>query len=471
MKAHMQPWLVIQGIERESSKNLKQALVEVEAMSGNDELFEGLMLALHPLTTFGVKQIPESTVSSSSTQLLPWDDFTHLAGELANRNLTGHAARDAIHDVMLQAGQEQWDDWMRRILMQDMKAGFTESTVNKAVKKAKTPHYNIPVFSCQLAEDSENHPKYMVGQKQVDIKLDGVRVLSILSQTDDVKQTSRNGRPMDNFPHIREQLEKFKEFLPSDFVVDAEVMSGKFQDLMKQVQRKSNVQTDDAVLHIFDILPLDEFLSGESKLTQAERNKFLNDYAEEHFQYESTPSFWELTFPNLSIVSSEIVGLGTDEGHARLMEINELALDGGYEGIMLKDVNATYKCKRSRDWLKLKPFIEIDLEIKSLYPGKPETKNEFRLGGFTCVGEYQLTKRFADMLDLNEGDTVEIEVDCGGGFSDKQRDEFWAEGENLHGFIVEVRADAPSKSDDKEAHSLRFPRFRRFRGFEAGEKI
>ena len=463
----MKPWLVIQELERENGKIFKQTTIEVEAFAKNDEFFEGLMLALHPLTTFGVKQIPESTVAASDSQEAAWDDFTFLASQLAARDITGHIARDAIHDMMLISGQEQWNDWFRRILMQDMKAGFSESTVNKAVEKAKTPQYNIPVFECQLAKDSENYPKYMTGKKQVDIKLDGVRVLSILSTNQPVKQTSRNGRQMDNFPHIREQLEQFKVHLSVDFVVDAEVMSGKFQDLMKQVQRKSNVETNDAVLHIFDILPLDEFLSGESKLTQIERNKFLNDYVEEYFGEEE----FALKFPNLSIVSSEIIDLDTDEGQKRLLEINELALDGGYEGIMLKDVNAIYKCKRTTAWLKLKPYIEIDLEIKSLYIGKPETKNENRLGGFTCVGEYELTKRFADMLGLTEGDIIPIEVDCGGGFSDKQRDEFWKEGEKLHGFIVEVRADAPSKSDDKENYSLRFPRWRRFRGFEVGEKI
>lgn len=473
--SNMKPWLVIQELERENGKIFKQTTIEVEAFAKNNQFFEGLMLALHPLTTFGVKQVPESTVASTDTQELPWSDFVALTDELIARNLTGHAARDAIHDMMLASGQEQWNDWLRRILIQDMRAGFSESTVNKAVEKAKTPQYNIPVFSCQLANDSENYPKLMKGKKQVDIKLDGVRVLSILPVAADVKQTSRNGRQMDNFPHIRAQLEKFKEFLPVDFVVDAEVMSGKFQDLMKQVQRQSNVQTDDAVLHIFDILPLDEFLAGESKLTQQERNEFLTDYAEKHFQHASTPEFWELAFPNLSIVASEIIDLDTDEGLARLDVINGLAIDGGYEGIMLKDVDAVYLCKRTRSWLKLKPYIELDLKIVSHYKGKVGSKNENKLGGFTMVGDYELTPRFAKEFGLPVGTIIPIEVNCGGGFSDKQRIEFDDEslggGSKLYGFIGEVRADCPSKSDSNENYSLRFPRFRRFRGFEAGEKI
>ena len=40
------------------------------------------------------------------------------------------------------------------------------------------------------------------------------------------------------------------------------------------------------------------------------------------------------------------------------------------------------------------------------------------------------------------------------------------------GQVVEVRADAITQNQDSEdAYSLRFPRFLRFRGFSAGEKI
>ena len=37
--------------------------------------------------------------------------------------------------------------------------------------------------------------------------------------------------------------------------------------------------------------------------------------------------------------------------------------------------------------------------------------------------------------------------------------------------LVEIRADAKTKSKDAVAFSLRFPRFKCFRGFKAGEKV
>jgi DNA ligase-1 len=65
-----------------------------------------------------------------------------------------------------------------------------------------------------------------------------------------------------------------------------------------------------------------------------------------------------------------------------------------------------------------------------------------------------------------------IKVNVGSGFSDSNRDAYWLAREQVLGQIVEVRADAATKSQDSETTwSLRFPRFLRFRGFEPGEKL
>ena len=63
-----------------------------------------------------------------------------------------------------------------------------------------------------------------------------------------------------------------------------------------------------------------------------------------------------------------------------------------------------------------------------------------------------------------------IQVNVGSGLSDSDRDDFWSRKDSLLGHIVEVKADAITQNQDG-TYSLRFPRFERFRGFEAGEKI
>jgi DNA ligase 1 len=44
----------------------------------------------------------------------------------------------------------------------------------------------------------------------------------------------------------------------------------------------------------------------------------------------------------------------------------EDAVAGGFEGIMIKSMDAPYECKRSDFWMKWKPTISVDLTIVGL---------------------------------------------------------------------------------------------------------
>ena len=54
--------------------------------------------------------------------------------------------------------------------------------------------------------------------------------------------------------------------------------------------------------------------------------------------------------------------------------------------------------------------------------------------------------------------------------SDENRKEFWENKKKVLGQLVEIRADAVTQSQEEEHFSLRFPRFKTFRGFSVGEK-
>ena len=74
---------------------------------GLDDFFEGIRMALDPLVTFGVKIVPEKEIEKSQNFL--WQDFRKLANKLIQRELTGHAARDAIITAMESATKEEWN--------------------------------------------------------------------------------------------------------------------------------------------------------------------------------------------------------------------------------------------------------------------------------------------------------------------------------------------------------------------------
>lgn len=425
----MKPWDFLVELENNNSRNFKESFIkDMESILGLEhEFFKGVKYALDPFITFGIKKVPESTMDG---KWLHWNEFEEFLDKLSSRELSGNAAIDEMNKLMSYATMDQWNNWYRRILIKDLRCGVSIKTVNTVI-----PNF-IPVFSCQLAHDSENHSKKMTGEKIIECKLDGVRVISILDKGK-VSMYSRNGKELTNFTKILEQLQIIaNKFFDMSFVLDGEVMSDSFQDLMKQVYRKEHVDTDDSVLYVFDYMPLELFKKGKCIDAQIVRIKTLE------YIYECVAS----NIPNIKRLDHVIVNLSTDDGKLKLKQINEKAIEFGYEGIMIKDIDAPYECKRSAAWLKLKPFISVSLPIVSVEEGSGKYKG--MLGNFICEGE-------------DSGKYVKVSV--GSGLTDAERKTFWDSRDKLIGDIVEIKADAFIKSDDNDYYSLRFPRFVCFR--------
>jgi len=437
-----QPQDIIARLESDNSRLAKEAILAEAMQEGLDEFFQGLKMALDKLYTFGVKQVPEKTEEGG--QGLSWENFLQLAEALYRRELTGHAARDAVKLAMDVATQAQWNSWYRRILIKDMRAGFGEKSVNSVAKKLKKPEYSVPVFEVMLAHDGANHEAKITGKKLVEPKLDGVRVLTVVDyESRTVAQYTRNGKELVNFPHIVKAFEDNMDNFARSYVFDGEVVSKSFQDLMTQVHRKSDVQAQDAKLMLFDIIPLVEFKRGESVMAQRRRTAFLKENFSKIFSDSGCIELVPQREFDLDVFTDEI----------EFRDYNKEMVEAGYEGIMIKDPNGKWEGKRSVAWLKQKPFIEVSLAVTAVEEGTG--RNEGRLGAFICEGE---------------DDGKRISVNVGSGLTDSQRKEFWADTESLIGQVVEVRADAVTQNQDG-SYSLRFPRFMRFRGFRAGEKI
>ena len=426
-----EPWEIIKELESDNSRLFKENIIENNL--NNIDFQEGLSMCLDPLVTFGVKQVPESDNDGNG---LKWDDFKNKANFLVEREKTGHAARDLIIDLLNSSKKNQWNNWYRRILIKDLRCGVSEKTVNNVAKRMGL-EYKVPIFSCMLAHDGAKHPKKIKGKCLVEYKYDGVRVIAIVKNG---KATlySRNGKIFHNFPHIENALSKTDY---NNIVFDGEIMSDDFQALMKQVYRKSGAKTDDAYLALFDIIPLKEFNDGKSKLTSVERKKELNKLSN---------SFEDV----IKLVSYEIINFDENDGEEIFLNMNKEALEKGFEGLMIKPNDNFYECKRSHAWLKIKPFIEVTLKIIDIQEGSG--KHSGKLGAFHVEGE-------------DDGKFFSLSV--GSGLTDDEREKFWLSKDKLIGRLIEIRADAITQSLEGEHYSLRFPRFKNFRGFKKDEKI
>jgi DNA ligase 1 len=428
----MKPWTVLQELEADNSRLAKEAIIQRESDAENIRFFNGVGASLDGFRTFGVQKVPVSKKDGTGITQTEFDDVLR---QLESRTLTGNEMRDVIQDLCDRSKMAEWNDWYRRILIKDLRCGVTHKTINKHSTM------KVPVFECMLADDSKKHEKKMTGEVYVEPKLDGVRVITICDvDKDEVKMFSRNGKELNNFPKILEQFDSMLDQMSESMVFDGEVMSDDFQTLMREIHRKGGAKTDDAVLNLFDCMPLEYFKEGSYPYALNTRKELLQS-----FQYG----------PNISIVEFVAMDLDDDDGQKQFADYNRLCIDKGFEGIMVKPITGIYECKRSSLWLKVKPFIEVSLKVIDTEEGTG--RNVGKLGALIVEG-----------TDMDKF----IKTNVGSGLTDEDRETFWQAKDKLIGQIVEVRADAITQNQEAtDEWSLRFPRFLRFRGFEPGEKL
>ena len=422
---------------------IKQALEAATLGSINAQMFLGLTKATYnPFVTFGVRKVPDTVGVVDAEN--PWSEFNDLLLKLSKRQLTGNAALEAIGEMAYRFNSDEWNTFCAPVIRRDLRAGISDKTINKICKKTE---YEIPIFGCQLATNSEGRPE-MKGIKRLEPKLDGVRVLMVVIHSDDgsltVTSYSRNGKVFENFTHIEDQIRdnflklirktKIAQQLSIGVVFDGEVIGNSFQELMRQARRKENVQAEDSVFNIFDIVPLQDFRRGHWNAQLSKRVEAL----------ESMRSVID-TMPNVELLPHIMVDLDTAAGRDQLDRYAKDQVNAGFEGIMIKDTNAPYECKRSTFWMKWKPTITVDLEVIGVEEGTG--RNKGRLGALVCAG-------------MDDG--KEISVNVGSGFSDADRDDYWNNRNLVIGRTAEILCDVITQNQDG-TYSLRFPRFVRFR--------
>lgn len=427
----------IRDLESSDSRLHKESVIEKALMSSklgsaNAQCFLfNCYLAYNPFFVYNVKQVPETTGLVDRPN--HWPKFWALCEGLRTRTLTGYAARDAIAEVSQQFDSDEWNSVCRRVLIKDFRCGISVKTLNKILANTD---WAIPVFSCQLATDSSDQSSKMTGIKRLEYKLDGVRALAVVNGYS-VTLMSRNGKVYDNFPHIEQAILDccFSNGVSSKrFVLDGEIIGDSFQNLMKQARRKGDAKTTDMVYHIFDIIPLEDFSRGFCNAQQHKRLSMLNDRREQIG-----------TSNHLKIVDGIEVNLDTEEGHAELRDYASKAIELGYEGIMIKDLNAPYSCKRTTNWLKWKPTLSVDLKVIDIEEGTG--RNVGRTGALICEG-------------TDHGKHIRVNV--GSGLTDEQRDDYWKNRNLVIGSTAEILCDVITQNQNG-TYSLRFPRFLRFR--------
>lgn len=362
------PHTWINKLNESNAKTHKEKIITQALVASNigatdaKQFLQCAWYAYNPFITFNVRQIPTTTDCVNRSN--PYNEFFKLLNRLIARKVTGNAALVDIEQVAWLFDSDVWNTLLAPTLRKDLRVGASIDTFNKILKNTQ---YAIPVFKCQKATDSKKYPQKMVGQKLLEPKFDGVRVLTtvdISTKEPVIAMYSSTGHIFKNFQHIADQIRDnismftnntfWHESLLTAFVLDGEIVSDSFQTLMKQVHRKTDVDISDATYHIFDIIHKTSFERGQWNVSQRIRSdKFLGTIA----------CNINDKLKNIKIIQGIYVDLDTSEGKSVMERYADDMIQSGYEGIMIKDCNVPYECKRSFKWLKWKPDITVDLEV------------------------------------------------------------------------------------------------------------
>lgn len=401
-----------------SSIKTKKQLLSEKRDDGNTKRFLDYLLNPFFVTGISEKKISKPVLRKPDRQ---FTSFHELMGYI-RENHTG--ADDVLANVQdFLAGT---DLTLRKfyigIITKTLRIGCDVKTVNDALGYELIPQWEVQQ-AYQISKMRLNENEWF----SLSQKLNGVRGTYF-----DGKLISRQGKEFNGLDHIIADIDILFPNTSENWVIDGELIRKNTDGVSdnenfrlstgiinQEEGDKSSIQ-----MVIFDILPKEEFVHGESKLRYRDRLETLKSIAER---------IKILNLESLAVV--DILYSGTDTSMIDICL--QKMIREGKEGLMLNR-NAKYFRRRHNGIFKVKQFYTVDLEVLDLEEGCGRLKGT--LGAF--VVRYK-------------GNYLRV----GSGITDEQRKLFWEEGIKLIGRVIEVKYKEESRDKQTGLYSLQFPIF------------
>lgn len=389
----------------------------------NDELFlKTLNFVYNPLITTGLakKKIEKEVLGFPNDIANSIEDvFDYL-----KTNNTGSDADILYVQFFIKKHPEEVHEFLKNVFTKDLQIGASERTINEALG-----YEFIPVHEVMRGKRYEDYEHKVKGKFFITLKMDDYRCTIIWSEAEGRWQfKSRQGQLFEDLV----ELEPIFNNLPKHLVYDGGLLAT--DDTLESKDRfrltgkilRTKGPKKDIMFYIYDMLPLDEFKKGKSKLGYEDRQKEIDKlFAECNLDnnplIERVPRFYE------------------GEDKSVIFPLLKEVLAKKHEGLMLNTANGKYETKRSDQLLKIKEFHTVDLRIIDY----KEHKHGNKLGAF--IVDYKGTP-----------------VSVGFGYTDEERIELWKKRDEMIGKIIEVKYFQESKNEQGRP-SIRHGGFERVR--------
>lgn len=420
---------ILEVLETTSGSLAKREILEVNRK--NDLLKRVFSAAFDPYVVYYVNKfkMPKAKAEHPDDDNVIEDFLNVVLPPLASRQFTGNAAKDWVIQSFSRMSEVQ-QKWCLRIILHNLRCGVQESTVNK-IWPGLIKSFSVALAGTLKSEftrgegikilDKVNYPV------RVDPKLDGLRFIAV-KKDGEVTFYTRNGTVLESLPTIRAALTTAKY---DNLVLDGEAMGKNWNESASVVMSKTVKDDSNMAYHVFDAMPLQDWVDQESTQVYSERCKLVAEI--------------------VSVVGQDCV---RQVPHIMAKNEEELkaffakCMNEGFEGVMLKTLDTPYVWDRSKNILKLKPCVTYEGVVVGWYEGRRGTKREGLFGGFRVV--------------LPNGIVTRV----GGGFNDATRAQIQMDGPDTWvGKIVECEAqpDPLTKDGLTEDGKMRFPVYTRTR--------
>lgn len=415
---------ILETLASESSTNKKLDILT--SYKDNELLKKACFNALNPLINYYIVKIPEySNVSNDYTLY----EALEMLDVLSNRIVTGNDAIDYLKSILEGLSTED-AKVLEKVIKRDLRCGVSIQTVNKVWKNLipTFPYMRISLPS-QIKMDKINWKNGLYSQ----LKEDSLFANINYDIDGNIKIFSRNGSefPVGSFENICDNIKAgfIKGFQyhgellveKSGTLLPREIGNGILNSVLQGGQFEDNVYP---VYHCWDTIPLD---------IVAPKCKYNVPYSE---RYKSLKEQCE-TIKNayVQLVETRIV-YSMEEALEHYKEV----LAKGLEGTILKFPEAIWKDGTSKEMIKLKLEVDVDLNMVGFIEGNGKNADTF--GSIICESSDGL-------LSVNVS-----------GFTDDMRKMIWDNRDDMMGKIITVKSNNIMKpSENNENHSLFLPRF------------
>ena len=430
---------ILEEIGSDTKKTFKQE--RLRQYKDNELLCEVINLALNPYTNFFIKKIPD--YEPTGTKDLAWA-LAELK-KLSSREHTGHAGIDHLSHVLSSLDSSD-ATVVSRIIGKDLRCGMAEGVVNSVL-----PDF-IPTYPCLLARPyDEKNIKNIKYPALSQLKADGIRVNFHIGNGT-VMICGRSGREVDLLGALDADLLELASQFDSPVMVDGElvvvdhdgnILPRKVGNGIINKAIKGTISREEAALvraQIWDVITLEEFNNGISKVPYKERFERLSAAVQATIQTENhTASLLAGRGKPFWMIPSKVVN-SLAEAEEHFVEL----LNQGEEGTILKNFKGLWEDTRSKDLVKMKAEKDCDLEITGWNPGTGQFEGQ--VGSLICASSDR---------------KVIVSIS---GFSHKLRQEITDNINNLIGTIVTVIYNERIASEQRtDSDSLFLPRFNEFR--------